>query len=77
MAISTVSNPHFLNCGKSRTLRVVKGDAKRKVLTPNLIMVVGWIQFPSGYVSRVECQAAHMFGVPVIPLSRIGTRTLS
>ena len=37
MAISTLSNHHCLNLGKSRVLRVVNGDVNRKLLMPNLI----------------------------------------
>src|SRR4051812_26530951 len=35
--ISTVSNPHFLNCGKSLVDSLVNGDVNKKVLIPNLI----------------------------------------
>ncbi len=37
MASSTESEPHFLNCLKSPTLFVVKGDVNRNVFMPNLI----------------------------------------
>src|ERR1017187_2112296 len=36
-AISTPSKPHALNCRNSRVLRLVNGEAKRKVLMPNFI----------------------------------------
>src|SRR5258706_9655993 len=36
--ISTVSNPHFLNCGNSFVLSLVKGEVNKNVLIPNLIV---------------------------------------
>ena len=38
MGISTVSKPHFLNCGNSLVLWVVNGEVKRNVLMPSLIV---------------------------------------
>src|SRR5690242_2897737 len=38
IGISTDSNPHFLNCGKSLVDSVVKGETKRNVLIPNLMV---------------------------------------
>src|SRR4051794_2537223 len=35
--ISTVSKPHFLNCGKSLVESLVNGEVNKKVLIPNLI----------------------------------------
>src|SRR5579859_5448447 len=43
--ISTVSKPHFLNCLKSFVLSLVKGEVKRNVLMPNLIMIVESLKF--------------------------------
>src|SRR5215217_7964780 len=37
IGISTVSNPHFLNWGKSFVESLVNGDVKRKVLIPSLM----------------------------------------
>src|SRR4051812_34065297 len=37
IGISTVSNPHFLNWGKSFVEALVNGDVKRKVLIPSLM----------------------------------------
>src|SRR5690349_6603166 len=36
--ISTESKPHFLNWGKSLTESLVKGEVKRKVLIPSLMV---------------------------------------
>jgi hypothetical protein len=37
IGISTLSNPHFLNWGKSFVDLSVNGDVNRKVLIPNLM----------------------------------------
>src|SRR5688572_19554869 len=50
IGISTDSNPHFLNWGKSLVESFVNGDVNRKVLMPNL-MVPGFS--PAGEISQL------------------------
>src|SRR5687767_8455123 len=61
MGISTDSNPHFLNCGKSFVESFVNGDVNRKVLMPNL-MVRGFS--PPGEKSQLGGVASGPVGFP-------------
>src|SRR5687768_8898281 len=72
MGISTDSNPHFLNCGKSFVESFVNGDVNRKVLMPNL-MVRGFS--PAGEKSQLGGAASGPVGFASL-LQRVGKRPL-
>src|SRR5688500_9838476 len=82
MGISTDSNPHFLNCGKSFVESFVNGDVNRKVLMPNL-MVRGFS--PAGEKSQLGGAASGPVGFPrlfqwvgegALPVEQGATRAL-
>src|SRR4051812_31844407 len=68
--ISMVSKPHFLNCGNSFVLSFVKGEVKRKVLIPNLIVSGDVMSCLAG--CEAETPALQATGTFIFPLLWIG-----
>ena len=76
IGISTVSNPHFLNLGKSEALSVVNGEVNRKELMPNLMVELKKGELEGAHESMREIAVPHYCLIAIVGASLSKSRSL-